>query len=135
MVLIISIGTSMGSSETTEAYIVSIPNLRASSGELVVAFEVDVTAGAIQSVSNLPVGWYFVLDNDASWHTKIKANSTVGAASLTPENLKKIQFVVKKNEFGDLKFELSGAVAVTKDYEKETQLPLKMSDFSLVPTQ
>jgi len=119
----------------TDIYTVSIPNLRVSAGESVVSFEVDVTAGAIQSVSNIPLGWYFVVDNDASWLTKIKANSTVGAASLKPEDLRKVQFVVKKNEFGDLKFELSGVVSVTKDYKKERQLRLKMGDFALTPSR
>jgi len=124
---------STGNAEKVERYTVSIPHLRFFSGESVVSFEIDVSAGAIQSVANIPVGWYFVVDNDASWQTKITANSTVGAASLTAEEFKKLQFVIKKNEFGDLKFELSGAVSVTKDYEKEKQLALKMSDFAVAP--
>ena len=104
-----------GAAETTGEYAVSIRNLPLSAGELIVSFQIDVTAGAIQSISNIPVGWHLVLNNDASWQTRIIANSTVGAASLQPDDLRKVQFVVKKNEFGDLKFELSGVVSVTKD--------------------
>ena len=117
----------------TAEYTVSIPSPQISTGELVVSFEIDVTAGAFQSVSNMPVGWYLVVDNDASWRTKIEANTTVGAASLKPEDPRKLRFVVRKNEFRDLKFELAGAVSVTKDYQKERRLQLKMSDFALTP--
>jgi hypothetical protein len=124
-----------GAAEKTDQYTASIRNLPVSGGEVVVSFEIDVIAGAIQSISNIPVGWHFVVDNDASWQTKLIAKATVGAASLQPEHLRNVQFVVKKNEFGDLKFELSGVVYVTKDYEKERRCHLKMGDFTLTPTK
>jgi hypothetical protein len=124
---------SAGAAEKPAEYTVSISNVRVSAGESVVSFEIDVTAGAFESVSDVPVGWYLTVDNDASWQTKIKANTTVGAAALKPEDLRKLRFKVKKNEFGDLKFDLAGTVSVTKDYQKERPLHLKMSDFALTP--
>lgn len=131
--LVLILPVTVHAAEKTEEYTVSIPSLRVSPGESVVSFEIDVTAGAIRSLSNIPVGWYLVVDNDASWQTKIKANTTVGAAALKPEDLSKVRFVVEKNEFGDLRFEITGAVSVTKDYEKERRLSFKMSDFNLTP--
>ncbi|HUA32513.1 MAG TPA: hypothetical protein VMA09_02830 [Candidatus Binataceae bacterium] len=118
--------------QTTE-YIVSIPKLRVSTDDSVVSFEVDVTAGAFESASNLPVGWYIAIDNDASWQTKITANTTVGAAALKPEEFEKLRFSIDKNESGGLKFRLSGIVSVTKDFQKSRPIPLKMGDFAVVP--
>ena len=120
-----------GAAQRTAEYGVSIPNLPVAPGESIVSFEINVTAGAIQSVMNVPVGWYLVVDNDASWRTKIKANTTVGAAALKPEDFKQLRFVVKKNEFGDLKFKLTGTVSVTKDFQQERPIQLITSDFAV----
>jgi hypothetical protein len=48
-------------------YSISVPLLKTFAGERVVSFEIDLTAGTVQAVSNLPIGWYVVVDNDASW--------------------------------------------------------------------
>ena len=97
--------------------------------------EIDVDAGAIESLTNVPAGWYIGIDNDPSWHAKVKADTIVGAASMSPSDLRRIQAVIRKNEFGDLKFRLSGSVSITKDFEKETPLPLQMSDFAIATTR
>ena len=125
---------SASAAEKTGLCAVSISNVTVSSGEVIGAFEIDVTAGVIETVQNLPVGWYLTVDNDASWRTKITANTTVGAASLTPEQLKKIRLVIRKDETY-LTFKLSGMVSVTKDYQKERKLELTTSDFAVSPMQ
>jgi hypothetical protein len=102
-------------------------------GAAIVAFEVDIAAGAVQSISNIPIGWYITIDNNASWQTRIKANSQLGSASLTPQALSKCEIVVRKNEFGDLKFQVTGTVSSTKDYREERQVHLSMGDFSVTP--
>jgi len=120
------------SAETTDRYSVSISTPKAiSPEERVVSFEVEVAASAIRSISHLPVGWHVVIDNDASWNTKITATATVGAASLTLHDLNSLQFVIDKNEFGDLKFRVTGAVSVTKDYATERLIRLDMRDFKI----
>lgn len=119
----------------TEQYTVSARALTVAAGERITNFEIHVTAGAFRGISNIPLGWGLAIDNDASWQTNVTANSGVGAASLTPEEFKKLHFVVEKNEFGDLKFNLSGAAYVTRDFEKTRRMPLKMSDFILAPAQ
>jgi len=121
---------SAGTSQKAELTSVSIVNLRTSPGESVVSFEVDAAAGMVQSVQNLPIGWYLTIDNDASWRAKIKANTTVGAASITPEELGKIRFVIKKHELY-LKFALTGVVSLTKDYERERTIQLNLRDFAI----
>jgi CYTH domain-containing protein len=74
--------------------------------------------------------WYLVIDNDPSWRTKISGNTLIGAASLTSEEFKRIRLQVKKDETY-LTFSLSGMASVTKDFEKERRVPLKMSDFAV----
>lgn len=115
----------------TQTYAVSFSNVKAASGEVIVSLQVKAIAGAFVGVLNLPVGWYVDINNDPSWQTEIKANTIVGAASLTPEDLRKLKFLVLKNEFGDLKFSITGDISVTKDYEKEHQLKLNMGDFAV----
>jgi hypothetical protein len=111
-------------------YSISVPLLKTSAGERVVSFEIDVTAGTVQAVSNLPMGWYVVVDNDASWQTKVTANTTVGAAALSPEQFQKIQLVVKKDETYS-KFAVSGTISVTKDFEKKRHIQLKVEEFGV----
>jgi hypothetical protein len=131
LLLLMVVPINMGSAEKMETYSVSVSELETSSGEVIVSFAINVTAGAIQSVVNIPVGWYLAVDNDASWQTKIKANTIIGAASLSVEDLRRMKLIIKKNEFMDLKFGLSGIVCFTKDYKKERQLSLRMTNFSI----
>jgi hypothetical protein len=111
------------------------PDLRVSirdlglGSERVTSIQISLASGAFQSVSNLPVGWYFTIDNDASWQTNMKASIMVGAAAMKSEDLKKIEFVVKKHEFGDLKFRVSGTIVTTLDFSTERKIELKMNDF------
>jgi hypothetical protein len=127
------LSTSMRAAPRKEDLGVSVSNLSISTGEVIVSFEIDVTAGAIKSISNVPVGWYIIVDNDPSWQTKIKGNVRVGSASLSVEDFRKLQFVVEKNEFGDLSFGLSGLAFVTSDYNKQKQVPIMTADFAIVP--
>jgi hypothetical protein len=119
--------------ENVNESIISITNLSVSPDESIVSFEIVVEAGVIYSISNIPVGWYFSIDNDASLQTKIKANTIVGAASLSLDDFKAVQIMIRKNEFGGLKLGLSGKVSVTKDYENERLISLSNSDFVIAP--
>lgn len=119
------------STENIERYGISISNLQMADDEKIVSFTFRMTAAAVQSVENIPVGWYLTVDNDASWQTHIKANTMIGSAALTLEEFKSLKLIIKKNEFMDLKFGLSATVSLTKDYEKERQVSITMSDFSI----
>jgi hypothetical protein len=61
---------------------------------------------------------------------KVTANTTVGAAALTAEQFQKIQLVVKKDETYS-NFAISGTVSVTKDFEKERHIQLKVEEFGV----
>lgn len=135
LLLLIGSPVDIRSAEKKEALSLSISGLEALDDEMIVSFSISVTAGAFQSIENIPIGWYLSIDNDASWQTKIKANTIVGAASISTKDFKRIKLIIIKNEFMDLKFALSGVVSLTKDYEKERQVPLRLSNFSIVPAK
>lgn len=59
----------------------------------------------------------------------------VGAAALSPEELKKLRFLIEKNEFGDLRFQIEGTVVVTTDFAKTRNIQLDSSNFRLTPAQ
>jgi hypothetical protein len=123
----------MGASQSKSVYSVSIPALKVAPGERIISLEIQIKAATVEGVTNLPLGWSFSDDNDPSWQPKIIAATIVGGASLEPADLKKLRLTVRKNEFGDLKFALSGTVSVTKNFTEERQLSLKTSDFSVSP--
>jgi hypothetical protein len=120
--------------QSNKTFSVSVPHVEMANGERVVSFEISVTAGTVQAVSNLPIGWYVVVDNDASWRTTIKGNTTVGAASLTAEQFQNLWLVVKKDETYS-KFSVSGKASVTKDFKKERLLVLKTGGFAVTATE
>ncbi len=59
----------------------------------------------------------------------------VGAAALSPEELKKTKFLIEKEEFEDLRFQIEGTVVVTTDFVKTRNIQLNSSDFRLTPAQ
>lgn len=121
--------------EQDAIYTVSIRNLEVRAGERVEQFLIEVTAGAFEAMSPIPVGWYFQFDNDASWNTYVKGQVTVGAAALSADQLKQLRFRVRKNEGGGVTFAVSGTVALTTDFETTRELSLRMSDFSVTPVK
>ena len=84
----------------------------------------------MQTISNIPMGWYVELDNDASWKTTIKGNTSVGAAALYPDELRKLHITVQKDTTNK-PFAVSGTVAVTMGFEKTRNIPLAAADFEL----
>jgi hypothetical protein len=97
--------------------------------ERVVGIELSVKAGSFVSIDRLPIGWLVTIDNDPSWHTTVKGNARVGAAALEMQPLQKLDFCVRKYEFGDLHFSISGDLIVTKDFEHERRIPLRSENF------
>jgi hypothetical protein len=109
---------------------VSISRVETSVKERIVSFEVDLTSAMIKSVSNVPKGWYVAIDNDASWQTKVTGNALVGAAAVSPEELKQIRFVVERDESLS-KFAVTGSVSVTENFEQTRHVQLRNSDFEV----
>ena len=113
----------------------SVQTIKVMAGERIVSFEIRITAGAFRTISDLPLGWTVDIDNDASCHTKVAGSLMVGAAALSPEELKKLKFLMEKNEFEGLKFQIEGTVSVTEDFVKTRNIQLNSTNFRLTPAQ
>jgi hypothetical protein len=119
--------------KTNETFVLRIPHVLTTSGERIVGFEIELTSGMVQSVSNLPIGWYVQVNNDASWNTTIKGNVSVGAAALEPDELRQVRITVQKDTTkNENPFAVSGTVAVTTDFEKTRNILLVAADFEVL---
>ena len=90
-----------------------------------------IVAGGFDKVDFIPMSWSFDIDNDPSWQTNLSAKVQVGAAAMDAKSLQKMSFRIVKNEFGDLKFYIFGAVVVTSDFQEERRLELATANFRL----
>src|SRR3990167_8209655 len=113
-----------------ELWTLSIPTLPVSPQEKVVGFEVDIRAGGIASVPSVPMGWNLLINNDPSWHTKIRGSLLVGSAALDKFFFKDF-LVIRKFEFMGLKFNVEGVVIVTEDFGKERRIKFGVKDLVL----
>lgn len=123
-----------GCGDKPDVYNVSIPAIKATSDESIINIEVAVNAGTIQAVSNIPLGWQIHIDNDANWISHVRANATVGAASLAADELKRVVFNIRRNEADNFKFTITGTAALATTFEKR-KLDLTMQDFTMNGTQ
>jgi hypothetical protein len=98
-------------------------------GERIVGLDVSLEAGDFVAVSGLPAGWLVTIDNDPSWQTSLKGDAKVGAATLDLENIRKLNMVIHRFEFGDLKFQISGYLLVTTNFENVRKVPLRIENF------
>ena len=121
---------SVGHAGQPELWAVSIPNLNFRPGERAVGFQINLKAAAVYAVEPVPVGWTVVIENNASWVTRIMGKAEVGAASLHPSDFQNL-LTVKKNEFANLKFGLDGEIAVTRDFIHTTLIKLENGDFEI----
>jgi hypothetical protein len=57
----------------------------------------------------------------------------VGAAAMDTAQLQKIRLSISKNEFA-VRFTITGAVMVTRSFEKERKIPMQMKNFVITPS-
>ncbi len=126
--------TAVGCGEKPDVYSISLSNLKVSLDDSIVSFEVHITAGSVEGISKIPLGWQVAVDNDVNWQSRIRAITTVGAATLAPDELKRLVFTVRRNEYGDATFDVSGILSVSKAAETR-KLTVKMEDFNLSAIQ
>ena len=119
-------------SEENQVLMLSIPRLSLEPGERVSRFEMRLKAAAIHGITPIPVGWTISIDNDASWNTSIAGSIQVGAAALDAAFFRNF-LTVRKNEFGDVTFSVSGEISVTRDFVNERSISLVNEDFEARP--
>lgn len=123
LAVIAFLGSGLGRAEEI-SYLATIGNVSVPEHNAIISFELALEAGAISGVENLPIGWTYSIDNDASWKTKIQAAVSIGSAAISPSDLKNIRIKVIKNEFGDLKFHISGNFYYTEDFSNQKKMEL-----------
>lgn len=131
--VLVAVLVSLSCGDKPDVYDISIPNLKISPDESINALEIRINAGSVQAISHIPIGWQFSVDDDADWMSLIKGRSTSGAATLAPDELKRIAFNVRRNESSDFKFEVSGVVSLSKAFDRRN-VTLKPGDFALAPS-
>jgi hypothetical protein len=119
---------SRAQSAEPKSWAISIVHLEARPSEKVVAFRLNIDAGAVRRLERLPVGWNISIDNDASWVATVRGTVEVGAASLSESDFADFM-VVEQNEFGNRAFGLAGEVCLTRDFLSERCIPLKPENF------
>jgi len=124
------VGVAQNVAKASETVSLSIPHITTAKGERIVGFEIELTAGMVQSLSNLPLGWYVEVDNDPSWRTTIKGSIRVGAAALDANDFRKLRVTIQRDTTYS-KFSVSGTVALTTDFERTRKIALVGGDFEL----
>jgi hypothetical protein len=115
---------------SADKFVICLKNNHFADNERIIGFEVKITSGKVDSFLSVPIGWSINIDNDPSWQTKITGSFAVGAAALRPDLLSNI-IRIEKNESIDLRFNIEIDIIVTKDFEKERTIHLKMNDLIL----
>jgi hypothetical protein len=110
----------------------ALQNVRMQPDERVESIELFVKAGSFIGFDPLPMGWYLIIDNDPSQQTSIKGDARVGTGALTPNGLMELRIRIRKVEFGDQIFSISGTLIVIKDFESERKIPLTADNFKVI---
>jgi len=103
----------------------------------VMAFEVRIDNGGLESISGIPMGWNIVVDNDASWVTRVSGTITIGAAALTRGQFEKIHFHIVRGRIEGQEFRMSGSISVfvRPDVEQERSIQLSSGNFHVLTSE
>jgi len=118
-----------------DAYSVSLPHLKVDQDWSVIGIDLKISSGSVQGVQNIPLGWTLTIVDGSEWQTQVKAVCAVQAAALTPDEVKKIVFLVQKNETDGSKFDMGGTYTTTKNFDNGKLNTLTMQDFSMGGSQ
>ncbi|HXZ12825.1 MAG TPA: hypothetical protein VEG64_10555 [Candidatus Sulfotelmatobacter sp.] len=110
--------------------LLSVPDLRIAPDERVVAFHIDVVAGRIVRITDMPIGWNISINNDPSWNTQMDASVIVAAAALNAFFFKDFA-VVEQTDRSELPFEVKGEVSVSRDFSQVRRIQVGMKDFAI----
>jgi hypothetical protein len=103
--------------------------------ERVEGIELIIKAGSFIGFDPLPLGWYLIIDNDPSQQTSIKGDARVGTAALEIDSLLRLRIRIRKIEFADRTFSISGTLIATRNFESERRIVLGRENFRLVNTR
>ena len=100
--------------------------------ERVLAFQVDIKSGGINSIKHVPIGWGLNIDNSASWNTNLSGNIEVGSAALDAEFFNKFLSIEKgPNKKEELIVHITIKTTTNGNFDKEKNIVLTKKDFIL----
>jgi len=118
-----------------DVYSITMPHLKADPDWTIIGMDLKINAGSVQGVQNIPLGWTFTITDGSEWQSNIKGVCTAQAASLSPDEVKKIVFLVRRNEGENFKFDIGGTYTTTKGFDNGKLNPVTVQDFSLSGSQ
>ena len=72
-----------------------------------------------------------MVENGVDWRSKVKAAATMGAATLSPDELGRLTFNVRRNETTDFKFDLNGTIVLAKSFANPRKVSVGFHNFVL----
>ena len=113
--------------------VVSLHDIHLVEGERIVGLEITFTAASVYAITHIPKDWSFNLDGAVSYRTKLSGACHHGAGALeTARGLPQFTIILEPPfDRTSPKFDISGSVHLTKDFEKARLLKLKITDFQI----
>jgi hypothetical protein len=126
------LGLGAGTARANTLWLVSAERAVLRSGERIVGFELTVSSGRIAALPTLPIGWSVTVDNYPSWQTHMTGSILIGAAALSPAELKDF-VVVEAYGSGAGQFRVELTLTVTVDFSRERRIHLPKDRLDLHP--
>jgi len=104
-----------------EFYEISLAKLPFTKSERISGIDIKLKSGRIYSMSQFPMGWNVVVNNDPSWMTSFKGSLLVGAAALDQKDVKMLDHLVVIEKLSDK--------IITNDIPFSVELDIYLIDF------
>lgn len=104
-----------------EFYEISLAKLPFMKSEKISGIDIKLKSARIYSMSQFPMGWNVVVNNDPSWMTSFKGSLLVGAAALDQQDMKMLDHLVVIEKLSDK--------IITNDIPFSVELDIYLIDF------
>jgi hypothetical protein len=126
------LGLDAGAERANTLHLVSAEHAVLRPGERIVGLKLTVRSGRIAALPSLPVGWSVTVENYPPWQTRMTGSILIGAAALSPAELKNF-VVVEEYGAGTGPFDVELILTVTADFSRERRIRLPMDRLGLRP--
>jgi hypothetical protein len=81
----------------------------------IISIKVDISPGRLVSLSGMPAGWSFSINNDPAGQVEITGGGAIGAAMIYPDELIKMRFQIENDESNE-SIRCKGEIQSTVDF-------------------
>lgn len=107
----------------------SMQNLQLPKGKHLISLTIDLESGSFDTVSNMPAGWQFTINNDSPGRATLEARANATSRALDEHDLDNIALEIIKNDQSGKAFRVDGEYVVTSDSGREKRVPLDHYNF------